>query len=195
MRIGLAGISTCGKTSVAEGLRQHFGGSIFSSDDYYIDGYKYKQINLLGRNVDDWEDPESLDWNAYEKNILLSKDQFIYVDCYVLYYDKKIVNVLDCVISIDYTPEDYEIALNRRVQRLYGYTPSDFNANPYASPAHQEAAYFEHIVYPFAMKYPEYYLSDDFGKDVLHLSAAAPLSENIERSKHFIEELMKRKHS
>lgn len=191
MRVGLAGISTCGKTTIANSLKAHFGGAIFSSDDYYKEGFKYKQINLYGRNVDDWEDPESLDWNNYRRNIIMAKDQFVYVDCYVLFYDKKIVDALDCIIFIEYSPNEYEIALNRRVERLYQIpAPNDFKTNPFSSGAHQEAAYFEKIVLPFAMEHPEYYLPNIFKKDLLCLSATAPIAENIAKSIQFIDSLL-----
>lgn len=190
MRIGIAGTTTSGKSTLAKALAEVFKGVHCCVDDYYFTENQ-PTLMFLGKEIIDWETPKCIHWDQFEDYLDKQTDDLLFVDSYLLFYSKKVADSLDAVIVLEYKPEDFPVALERRILRWCNTTvPADYKINPEASEAHHEANYFEEIAWKFAMDYPEYREPQDLSKPILRLHAVSPLKENVDAAIKFVNSLL-----
>ena len=192
MKIGVVGITTSGKSTICDELMKEFGGRRVCIDDFYIQG-ELPKIKFLDKEIEDWETPNSIDWNRFEAFCKDSKDDLLFIDAFLLFYSKEITSLIDCAILIEYEPKDFKIAQKRRIMRNYGIdVPDDYKENPNKSEAHWESLYFEEIAWKFAMENLQLWKPHNFNKPLLILRATDPLDININKSKEFIRSILKK---
>ena len=193
IRLGIAGITTTGKSTIADVLKETFRGTKCCIDDYYYTK-DYPMMNFKGREIIDWETPDCIHWDAYEEYIQRQEGKLIIIDSYLLFYSKKISDSLDAVIVCEYEPteEHKEIALKRRLRRYFNTEeiPPDFHENPFKNEINLEAAYFTEYAWKWALDNPNYREPTVWNKPILRLSAVAPLEENIKLAKEFVSKLL-----
>ena len=99
---------------------------------------------------------------------------------------------LDALIVIEYMPEDFDVALKRRIRRYFNCdVPTDYVEHPDKNEINWEAAYFTEYAWKFAMDYPEYREPKEWSKPILRLKAISPVGDNIEAAKEFVAKLIK----
>ena len=190
MKIGLVGPTTSGKSTICQSLIKEFGGTHVCIDDFYIQG-ELPKIQFLGKEIEDWETPKSIDWDKFEAYVESYQSELLFIDSFLLFYSEKITSLIDAAIIINYQPNEFKIAQNRRIQRNYQVdVPEDYHEHPNKSEAHWESLYFEEIAWPFAMEHQEYIEPKNFHKPMLKLSATNHLDTNISLSKDFIRKLL-----
>ncbi|EAY15987.1 hypothetical protein TVAG_262370 [Trichomonas vaginalis G3] len=191
MRIGISGISTSGKTTLANALVKHFNCGYCCADKYYNrDQSSFPRIPFLGDMIAEWDSPQCIFWDKFENQVESMQDDLIILESFLLFYSKKVGDTIDGLIALEYEEIDLPIALARRVKRVTGEeVPKDYKENPKKSEAHWESNYFEQIAWPYALKNPEYREPKDYKKPVLRLKATAPLEDNITAAINFINEL------
>ena len=182
MIVGITGISTSGKSTIAKELQKHFGGQILCIDDFYGPENCFPEIEIkeLGIKVVNWDSPDAIDWEKFYKKLveLSSKSKIIYVDAFLLCYNEKILNLLNCIIYIKYEDNEIEVATKRRISRITNEQPPE-NIS--------EKEYFEYVVWPFAQSHKSWFEpAPNFNKPVLNLKATDEILININKSKMFI---------
>ncbi len=108
MIIGIAGVSRAGKTSLALQIQKWVGGSkciILSQDDYIQELDQMPKI----RNHIDWEQPDSLDFDAlYQAIVEAQKNyQIVVVEGHLLFANERIVTILNKKIFIQISKEAF----------------------------------------------------------------------------------------
>lgn len=201
MKIGITGISTTGKSTIANALQKEFGGKIYNIDDFYGPEDTFPLVDLNGKVAQNWDSPVSLNWEEYKKAIFSATEPICFIDSFLLCYDKDILNSLNAVIVLNYNIDKsqeeaekcFQIALERRVRRLYNTdVPENYQNNINRSEADFECNYYEKIVWPMALNNRDYYIPpDSFNHPVLTLDATNPLEGNISQSIDFIRNLLK----
>ena len=193
MKIGVAGITTSGKSTLADALKKKFEAVHITSDDFYFQE-NFRKTILRGKEVNDWDTPDGINWNEFESYCEKIKGDLVFIDSFLLFYSEKIENMLDAVIVIEYDESEFEIALQRRTSRLYNVNfPKDFDENPEKSEIHFECAYFKDIAWNGALRHPEYrYTKRNI--PILKLRATASIEENIARAEEFIKKHITQTH-
>ena len=196
MKIGLTGISTCGKTTVAKALCQEFNCPLFEIDEFYK-GRGLPMCKFHNKFVENWDDPTAILWDKYSKAISEDKSDLAIIDCFQIRYEKSIENQVSAIIQFEYQEKDLPIAVNRRVLRLAGVPPPEnyHDIDPFEDGIVYEALYYEEIVWPIAISHPEYwkYNEGECTKPLLILSATDPIEVNIQKSKEFVLHLLESK--
>ncbi|EAX96537.1 hypothetical protein TVAG_256770 [Trichomonas vaginalis G3] len=190
MRIGIAGITTSGKSTLAKALTNVFKGAHCCVDDFYYT-QDFPMMTFKGKTIIDWETPNCIHWDKFEEYCERQTADIVFIDSYLLFYSKKVADSLDAVIILQYQPEDFQEALARRIRRFSNQAvPSDYVIHPDASETHWEAAYFTEIAWKFAMDYPQYREPKDLTKPILRLKAVNPLGDNINKAINFVNGLL-----
>ena len=194
IKLGIAGMTTTGKSTIADAILDTYRGTKCCIDDYYFTK-DFPMIDFHGRQVIDWETPDCIHWDQYEPYVQRQEGKFIIIDSYLLFYSKKIVDSLDALIICEYenTEEHKQIALKRRLLRYFDTEeiPDDYKENPLKSEINLESAYFTEYAWKWAFDNPQYREPKEWHKPILRLSAVAPLKENIEKAKEFVAQLFK----
>ena len=186
MKIGITGITTSGKTTLTNLLVNHFKAKKCCMDDFYFQT-DFQQINFRGKMVSNWESPKGIDWEKFEVHCENSFGNVIFIDSFLLLYSKKITNMIDILIILEYKEEDFEIALKRRIKRNFDQeVPYNYLKNPEESEIHYEAAYFKEISWKFAFNFPQYREPENWNKPILKLSATSSIEDNLIKSIKFI---------
>lgn len=194
MRIGLTGISTCGKSTISRAIQEEFKCPLFEIDEFYK-GRGLPMCKFHGKFVENWDDPQAILWDKYYNAISSDNSNLSLIDCFQIRYDKRIENLVTAIIQFNYGENDLPTAVYRRVMRLAGVPPPEnyHDLDPFEDGLAYEALYFEDIVWPIAINHPEYWKFDKTSKPILFLNATDPLENNIQLAKDFVHKLFDKK--
>lgn len=108
MIIGIGGVSRSGKTFLAKILKDFYQESevnILNQDDYIFHENLIPRI----RGEIDWECPESIDFDWFLKDIVRAStiSDIVIVEGFLIYYDKRIKDILDRKIYLSISKELY----------------------------------------------------------------------------------------
>ena len=193
MKIGLTGISTCGKTTVATALSSEFDGIHIEGDRYFKVHYEIPLCAFHNKAIRNYDSPDATNWERFA-DVIAAEDSLTFVDSFQLRVSPLVEDQIDAIIQFEYQETNLPIAVTRRVTR-WGDPPPPKNyhdLDPWENNLVLTALYYEEIVWSTAMKHPEYwkYNEGEIDKPLLILSATAPIQENIQRAKEFVANLL-----
>lgn len=194
MKIGIAGFTTSGKTTISEYLSKKYGANLISLDQFYFTS-GWPQVECCNKKVNFWDSPDCFDWENVVKSVKENSDEMVFIESFLLFYNKEVAESIGALIYLEYSEDDFDIALKRRLMRWFGTDkiPDDYMVKPDKSDIHFECNYFKNIAWPFAQKNIEYCRPSYYSEPVLVLKATSPLEENINKSILFINELLNKK--
>lgn len=123
MLIGIGGVSTAGKTTLAAGLRSHFKNlriSVLCQDDYVK---AVDQIPLIRDKVD-WEHPDSIDHHKFISAITAEHmvNDLVIVEGLMVFWNKELNQMFDKRLFINIGKDLFE--LRKSNDRRWGIEPS-----------------------------------------------------------------------
>ena len=185
--IGISGISTSGKSSIASELSKSLNCKIICVDHYFKINSELPKIKINEKEFLNFDSIDSIEWNYFIDDINKRiNDQFLIIEGFILFGDQVIKKLLNLLIYIEFLENDFEIALQRRFNRNNFQCPLNLeNIDPKSS-EYNLFIYFKEVVWPFAQKNPNLVFPNDFNKPFLKLNAKDPLEFNIEQSKAFV---------
>ena len=188
MIIGVSGISCSGKSTVSEYLARAMSCKVISLDDYYhLERCAVTRVQIDGRDVGDWDNPHVIDWDSFIHDIKAEKSRPLIVEGFLLCFSEPIMDLIDRLITIEFSRDDYQIALKRRIYRgFHEDVPPDYMEDPFRTRVTYECRYFHDFVWKRGFDHPEYtHPPETWRKPVLVLKSTDPIEINNERSASF----------
>ena len=193
--IGVTGISTSGKSIIADYLKEELGLRVIPLDEFFA-MMRLPRAEFKGETIGDWDRPESIDWNDVARKFNETEDPVVVVEGFILFPDQKMPKIIDALIDIEFSEDEFEVALTRRITRGFQCeVPSDWQENPMKDKVSFTCAYFKDFVWKRALEHPEYRLPPNWNKPLLRLSATQDIEENKRRAKEFVTEFVSNKTS
>lgn len=194
LRIGLTGISTSGKTTIASMLSSEFHGRHIKGDHFFKNRYqKVPKCEFHGQIITNLENPDATNWEKFAQTIKESSS-LTFVDSFQLRVSPLVEQQIDAIIQFEYQETDLPIAVIRRVVRRGNPPPPEnyHEIDPLTNKLVWRALYYEEVVWRTAIEHPEYwkYNEGETDKPLLILSATAPLEENIKLAREFVANLL-----
>lgn len=187
----VSGISTTGKSTIADHLSKKYGFDVISFDSYFKSPDVIPKFEIDGQNVINWDLPDSIDWEYLFQDLRNLDPNKLYIfDSFIPFSNPQIECIVDALINLEFKQDDFDVAIKRRVERgFHEEVPPDYESSPTASQVNFCAYYFKHIVWPEAFKHPEYRLPIPWTKPIIRLNALSPLQENIDAADKFVDSL------
>ena len=193
MIIGISGISTSGKSTIANFLQEKLQAKIFSLDDYFA-VLSLPRAELNGQEIGDWDLPESIDWDTFLSDLDSCTSPLIIVEGFLLFGNETLHSRIDALINIEFTEDDFQIALERRIERgFHSSPPKNWEEEPIADKISFSCLYFKKFVWERALKHPEYRCPAAWNRPRLVLSATSELGTNCALALEFAQNLKPRR--
>jgi len=192
--IGISGPSTSGKSTISKVLSSELSCKVICTDFYFKVNSELPRIEIKGQMCLNFDSPDSIEWNYLLEEIEKHKeDPYLILEGFILFANPEIEKIVDILISIDFKADDFQIALERRLNRRGSSVPADYLDDPFKNEYNYLAYYFQEIVWKNYANNPHYITPLTWSKPILKLSATDEIEENIGLSLSFINSRRKSK--
>jgi hypothetical protein len=190
--IAIAGASTSGKSILSKWISKHYPCNVIGLDSYFIHPSEMPRVCVAGRQVANWDLPQSLNWDLFIEDLSAAqKSPLTIVEGFILFADRRVAPLCDILIVLTYDESEFEIALSRRVRRATKKdVPLDYRKNPLNSQAHFLANQFEQVVWAEMLKHPAYSDPIQWNKPRLVLRATDDIESIHRQAKRFLDALL-----
>lgn len=190
MIIGISGVSTSGKSTISDFLKQNLNAKVFSLDEYFAI-LSLPRVKLHGQEIGDWDRPDSIDWDTFFSDLSVCTDFLIIIEGFLLFSHENMHSQIDALINVEFTENDFQIALERRISRgFHSSVPDNWEQCPTANDINLSCSYFQNIVWKRALDHPEYRHPRNWNRPYLALSATADIADNCKMALSFVQKLL-----